>query len=198
MLYREQTFAPRALHSQLQQQTNTVNTQKSPPWARDKGCTEACAERFSALKAVAAPCLSPAHARFSHFLLLNDFPPPSRSLEQAKDFSVCADRASLSAEHIPTPHPLRQNLLLSHVYPAGSVCLRKVQGCPTRITFIYQYQTSASQVDELENTLVSFFRVDCLPQSLRTRRSKWKSKFWKCSAMWTMPQRLCLVSLTFY
>ena len=29
-------------------------------------------------------CLSPAPARFSHFLLLNDFPPPSRSLEQAK------------------------------------------------------------------------------------------------------------------
>ena len=29
------------------------------------------------------PCLSPAPARFSHFLLLNDFPPPSRSLEQA-------------------------------------------------------------------------------------------------------------------
>ena len=29
------------------------------------------------------PCLSPALARFSHFLLLNDFPPPSRSLEQA-------------------------------------------------------------------------------------------------------------------
>ena len=28
---------------------NTVNTQKSPPWACDKGCAEACAERFSAL-----------------------------------------------------------------------------------------------------------------------------------------------------
>ena len=27
-----------------------VNTQKSPPWACDKGCAEACAERFSALK----------------------------------------------------------------------------------------------------------------------------------------------------
>ena len=26
-----------------------VNTQKSPPWACDKGCAEACAERFSAL-----------------------------------------------------------------------------------------------------------------------------------------------------
>ena len=49
MLYREQTFAPRAFHSELQQQTNTVNTQKSPPWACDKGCAEACAERFSAL-----------------------------------------------------------------------------------------------------------------------------------------------------
>ena len=32
-----------------QQQTNTVNTQKSPHWACDKGCAEACAERFSAL-----------------------------------------------------------------------------------------------------------------------------------------------------
>ena len=49
MLYREQTFSPRAFHSELQQQTNTVNTEKSPPWACDKGCAEACAERFSAL-----------------------------------------------------------------------------------------------------------------------------------------------------
>ena len=31
-------------------ETNTVNTQKSPPWACDRGCAEACAERFSALK----------------------------------------------------------------------------------------------------------------------------------------------------
>ena len=30
MLYREQTFAPRAFHSELEQQTNTVNTQKIP------------------------------------------------------------------------------------------------------------------------------------------------------------------------
>ena len=50
MLYREQTFAPRAFHSQLQQQTNTINTQKCAPWACNKGCAEACAERFSALK----------------------------------------------------------------------------------------------------------------------------------------------------
>ena len=50
MLYREQTFSPRAFHSELQQQTNTVNTQKSLPWACDKGCAEGCAERFSALK----------------------------------------------------------------------------------------------------------------------------------------------------
>ena len=49
MLYKEQTFAPRAFHSELKQQTNTVNTQKSPPWACDKWCAEACAERFSAL-----------------------------------------------------------------------------------------------------------------------------------------------------
>ena len=35
--------------------------------------------------AVAAPpCLSPAPVRFSHFFLLNDFSPLSRSLEQAK------------------------------------------------------------------------------------------------------------------
>ena len=49
MLYRKQTFAPRAFHSELQKQMNTVNTQKSPPWACDKGWAEACAERFSAL-----------------------------------------------------------------------------------------------------------------------------------------------------
>ena len=42
--------------SHLVRQTNTINTasqvhiQKSPPWACDKGCAEACAERFSALK----------------------------------------------------------------------------------------------------------------------------------------------------
>ena len=32
--------------------------------------------------------LSPAPARFSHFFLLNDFSPLSRSLEQAKDLSA--------------------------------------------------------------------------------------------------------------
>ena len=31
------------------------------------------------------PCLSPTPARFSHFFLLNDFSPLSRSLEQATD-----------------------------------------------------------------------------------------------------------------
>ena len=36
--------------SDKQTQSNTVNTQKSPPWACDKRCAEACAERFSALK----------------------------------------------------------------------------------------------------------------------------------------------------
>ena len=50
MLYKELTLAPRAFHSELQQQTNTVSTQKSPPWACGNGCVEACAERFSALK----------------------------------------------------------------------------------------------------------------------------------------------------
>ena len=34
-------------------QTNTVNKQKIPPWACDKGCAEACAERFFALKSQA-------------------------------------------------------------------------------------------------------------------------------------------------
>ena len=38
---------------------------------------------MEAVVACPPPCLSPAPARFSHFLLLNDFPPPSRSLEQA-------------------------------------------------------------------------------------------------------------------
>ena len=37
MLYREQTFAPRALHSELQEQRNTVNAQKArlEPAVRD-------------------------------------------------------------------------------------------------------------------------------------------------------------------
>ena len=35
--------------SDKQTQSNTVNTQKSPPWACDNRCAEACAERFSAL-----------------------------------------------------------------------------------------------------------------------------------------------------
>ena len=30
--------------------TQSTHVQKSPPWACDKGCVEACAERFSALK----------------------------------------------------------------------------------------------------------------------------------------------------
>ena len=47
-LNKEQTFAPRGFHKQTQS-TRPVITQKSPPWACDKGCGEACAERFSAL-----------------------------------------------------------------------------------------------------------------------------------------------------
>ena len=46
-------FAPRAFHSELQQQTNTVNTvntRKARLEPAIKGCAEACAERFSALK----------------------------------------------------------------------------------------------------------------------------------------------------
>ena len=72
MLYTEQTFAPRAFHSALQQQTNTVNTQKSPPWACDKGCAEACAERFSALKLPMVPeVLTKVHsAQFPSFSFL--------------------------------------------------------------------------------------------------------------------------------
>ena len=35
--------------SQTQSTRPVMNTQKSPPWACDKGCAEACAERFSAL-----------------------------------------------------------------------------------------------------------------------------------------------------
>ena len=44
--------------------------------------TETCRQK----KCVQAPppCLSPAPVRFSHFFLLNDFSPPSRSLEQAR------------------------------------------------------------------------------------------------------------------
>ena len=59
-LYKEQTFAPRVFHSvsvrtlterhKQTQSTDAVNKQKSPPWACDKGCAEACVERFSALK----------------------------------------------------------------------------------------------------------------------------------------------------
>ena len=37
------------------------------------------------------PCLSPASARFLLFLLLNDFPPPSRSLEQATSHEAIED-----------------------------------------------------------------------------------------------------------
>ena len=47
-LYKEQTFVPRAFHKQTQS-TRPVITEKSPPWACDKGCAEACAERSSAL-----------------------------------------------------------------------------------------------------------------------------------------------------
>ena len=40
-------------------------------------------------------CLSPAPARFSHFLLLNDFPPPTWSLEQAIGLEIEAGGSSL-------------------------------------------------------------------------------------------------------
>ena len=48
------------------------------------------------------PCLSPTPARFSHFLLLNDFPPPSRSLEQAKvvETSATVDNNSPIQEYV--------------------------------------------------------------------------------------------------
>ena len=59
---------------------------------------------------------------------------------------------------------------------ADRVRLRKVQGCWTRITFIYQYQTNGSQVDELEKHTGKVFRVDCFPQSLRTRAIQMKIK----------------------
>ena len=49
---------------QEQSENKTRTTWKRGQWQREK-------------------CLSPAPARFPHFLLLNDFPPPSRSLEQA-------------------------------------------------------------------------------------------------------------------
>ena len=54
-LYREQMFASRVFHSAslrplTERHKQTVNKQKSPPWACDKGCAEACVERFSALK----------------------------------------------------------------------------------------------------------------------------------------------------
>ena len=35
MLYREQTFAPRAFHSELKQQTNTVRKARLEPAIRD-------------------------------------------------------------------------------------------------------------------------------------------------------------------
>ena len=53
MLYREQTLAPRAFHSELQQQTNTVNTRlhsSTHRKARLEPAIKGCAERFSALK----------------------------------------------------------------------------------------------------------------------------------------------------
>ena len=44
-LYEEQTFAPRVISFRLSQKSHTRQTN-----AGDKGCAEACAERFSALK----------------------------------------------------------------------------------------------------------------------------------------------------
>ena len=52
---------------------------------------------------------SPAPARFSHFLLLNDFPPPSRSLEQAKSHSTILQwlRRQISLDYCTIPPATR-------------------------------------------------------------------------------------------
>ena len=47
------------------------------------------------------PCLFPAPARFSHFLLLNDFPPPSRSLQQAIPISLKVYCGKEGTIHLP-------------------------------------------------------------------------------------------------
>ena len=58
-LFEKKTFTPCAFHSvsvrtlsvtNKHSRTQSTHVQKSPPWACDKGCVEACAERFSALK----------------------------------------------------------------------------------------------------------------------------------------------------
>ena len=71
----------------------------------------------------------------------------------SKDFSVRTDPELRFWLNISLPlTPLDR----TSGYVADRVRLREVQGCWTRITFIYQYQTNGSQVDELENTLVRF------------------------------------------
>ena len=57
----------------IKSEIKTRTTWERGRWRREKWEREA-----------PPPCLSPAPARFSHFLLLNDFPPLSRSLEQAR------------------------------------------------------------------------------------------------------------------
>ena len=51
--------------------------------------------------ALSLPCLSPALARFSHFLLLNDFPPPSRSLEQVTVAHASTIKGFSSIRYVP-------------------------------------------------------------------------------------------------
>ena len=94
----------------------------------------------------------------------------------SKDFSVLTDQELCFWLNISQPLT-RLDRTSDEV--ADRVRLPKVQGCWARITFIYQYQTNGSQVDVLEKHTGKVFRVDCFPQSLRTRAIQMKIKILK-------------------
>ena len=120
MLYTEQTFAPRAFHSALQQQTNTVNTLKSPPWACDKGCAEACAERFSALNP--PPCFCFAMRTGVHLELEHCFQHGGRCAEKLFGINCSLWLIRLTSYGFPNSPSLPQSFCLG-------LCIRTSGSC---------------------------------------------------------------------
>ena len=145
MFYREQTFAPRAFHSELQQQTNAVNTQKSPPWACDKGCAEACAERFSALNNKPNPCLKPMYG-------VDAWPLPQSTLMGGEVVFPLRHPCS------PLPSPKKALVIYIYIYIYFFFLQRTLSVCPASATARY---TSALQTCSTMMTPRIFCTLKC-------------------------------------
>ena len=127
-----------------------------------------------------APCLSPAPARFSHFLLLNDFPPPSRSLEQAIRTTV--RRASSPGEKCECTCP--KGKVNMKFFPSPEYTVRNVVKHVLELTWklvISNYSTSVRWTMVGYNHLISNKREwnNCFIKNARKYREFFPTLFVK-------------------